>query len=61
MFTRFLHRPVMAIVLSVLLVFMGVLSIHSLPVSQFPEIAPPRVMVSLAFPGSSAPSTACRA
>ncbi len=54
MFTRFLHRPVMAIVLSVLLVFMGMLSIHSLPVSQFPEIAPPRVMVSLAFPGSSA-------
>ncbi len=51
---RFIHRPVLAIVLSVLLVFVGLLAMRSLPVSQFPEVAPPRVMVTLDFPGSSA-------
>jgi HAE1 family hydrophobic/amphiphilic exporter-1 len=54
MFSRFIHRPVMAIVLSVLVVFLGLLTIQALPVSQFPEIAPPRVMVTLAYPGASA-------
>ncbi len=51
---RFIHRPVLAIVLSILVVFLGVLSMRSRPVSQFPEISPPRVIVSLAFPGASA-------
>ena len=50
----FLHRPVLAIVLSVVLVLLGVLAARSRPVSQFPEISPPRVMISLAFPGASA-------
>ncbi|MBL8936079.1 MAG: efflux RND transporter permease subunit [Archangium sp.] len=54
MFERFIHRPVLAIVLSVLVVFLGALAMRTLPVSQFPEISPPRVMVSLAFPGASA-------
>ena len=44
----------MAIVLSLIIVFLGFLSIKSLPTSQFPDIAPPRVIVSLAYPGSSA-------
>lgn len=50
----FIRRPVLAIVLSVLVVFLGLLAMRSRPVSQFPEISPPRVMVMLAFPGSSA-------
>src|SRR5262245_35109133 len=54
MFARFIHRPVLAIVLSIVTVFLGVLAMRSRPVSQFPEISPPRVMVSLAFPGASA-------
>ncbi len=54
MFNVFIKRPVMAIVLSLLFLFMGGLAIRSLPISQFPDIAPPRVIVSLAFPGSSA-------
>ena len=54
MFTKFLRRPVLAIVLSIVLVFMGVLAMRTRPVSQFPEISPPRVLVSLAFPGASA-------
>lgn len=44
----------MAIVLSLMIVFLGFLSIRSLPTSQFPDIAPPRVIVSLAYPGASA-------
>ncbi len=54
MFSTFIRRPVLAIVLSILIVFTGVLAMRSLPISQFPQIAPPQVTVSLAFPGSSA-------
>lgn len=50
----FIKRPVMAIVLSLMMVFMGFLSIQTLPTSQFPDIAPPRVLVSIAYPGASA-------
>jgi HAE1 family hydrophobic/amphiphilic exporter-1 len=53
MFARFIRRPVLAIVISIIIVFLGILSIKSLPTSQFPDIAPPRVLVSLAFPGAS--------
>jgi len=45
---------VFAIVISVVIVFMGVLAIKTLPTSQFPEISPPMVMVSCAYPGASA-------
>lgn len=54
MIKRFIHRPVLAIVVSVVLVFLGVLAMQSRPVSQFPEIAPPLVTVTIAFPGASA-------
>lgn len=54
MFSIFIKRPVMAIVLSLSFLFMGFLAIRSLPISQFPDIAPPRVTISLSFPGSSA-------
>ncbi len=52
--TKFMHRPVLAMVLSIVLVFVGVLAMRTRPVSQFPEISPPRVMVSITFPGASA-------
>ncbi len=51
---RFIHRPVLAIVLSIVLALLGVLAARALPVSQFPEISPPRVMITLDFPGASA-------
>lgn len=44
----------MAIVLSLMFVFMGLLAMKTLPVSQFPDIAPARVTVSVSFPGASA-------
>ncbi len=54
MFNIFIKRPVLAIVLSLVIIFMGLLAIKTLPISQFPSIAPPRVMVSVAYPGASA-------
>jgi len=54
MFTKFIHRPVLAIVTSLVFVFLGLLAIRTLPVSQFPEISPPRVIVTIAYPGASA-------
>ncbi|MEX6686296.1 efflux RND transporter permease subunit [Danxiaibacter flavus] len=54
MFNKFIKRPVLAIVLSVVIIFMGVLAIKTLPVSQFPSIAPPMVVVNVAYPGASA-------
>ena len=54
MFNKFIKRPVLAIALSVLIVFTGLLAIKSSPVAQFPEIAPPRVSIFIEFPGSNA-------
>jgi len=54
MFSKFIRRPVFAIVISVVILFMGMLAIKTLPTSQFPEISPPIVMVSCAYPGASA-------
>lgn len=54
MLKRFIKRPVLAIVLSLVIIFLGVLAIKTLPTSQFPEIAPPMVMVSASYPGASA-------
>ena len=54
MFTQILYRPALAIVISVILLFLGVLGINTLPKSQFPSIAPPTVMVFITYPGASA-------
>lgn len=54
MFNKFIQRPVLAIVLSLVIIFMGVLAISGLSTSQFPEIAPPMVMVRASYPGASA-------
>ncbi len=54
MFARVLHRPAFAIVISIVLLFLGMLGIKNLPIAQFPDIAPPTVMVSISYPGASA-------
>lgn len=54
MFSKILHRPVFAIVISVVFIFVGSLAIKQLPISQFPEIAPTTVSIFIAYPGSSA-------
>ncbi|MBT1706493.1 efflux RND transporter permease subunit [Chryseosolibacter indicus] len=54
MFSKFIRRPVFAIVISVMIVFVGILAIKKLPISQFPDIAPTTVNIFIAYPGSSA-------
>lgn len=54
MFSNIIKRPVLAIVISVLIVFTGTLAIKQLPTSQFPEIAPTTVNIFIAYPGASA-------
>jgi len=54
MFSKILTRPAFAIVISIIILFLGLLGIKTLPIAQFPNIAPPTVMVSISYPGASA-------
>ncbi len=54
MFKNIIHRPALAIVISIIIVFVGILSIRQLPVAQFPQIAPTTVNIFIAYPGASA-------
>tara|TARA_R110002050_G_scaffold59259_2_gene132663 strand:+ start:128847 stop:132083 length:3237 start_codon:yes stop_codon:yes gene_type:complete len=54
MFSKIIHRPVLAIVISIVIVFLGMLAIKQLPISQFPQIAPTTVSIFVAYPGSNA-------
>src|SRR5690606_8905845 len=53
MFNRFIDRPVLSSVISILIVALGVIGIFTLPVSQYPEIAPPTVVVSTSYQGEN--------
>ena len=50
----FIERPVLASVISILIVFAGVIGLASLPIEQYPNIAPPTVMVHATYPGAGA-------
>lgn len=54
MLRRFIERPVLSTVISILLVLLGILSLTTLPVTQFPDIAPPSVQVTALYPGANA-------
>ena len=54
----FINRPIFAAVLSILIVIVGTIAYPILPVAQYPEIAPPTVVVSASFPGASAETLA---
>lgn len=53
MFNKFIHRPVLSIVISLIIVFMGGLAITKMPVTQFPSISPPKVNITAAYPGAN--------
>ena len=53
MFNRFINRPVLSIVISLIIVFLGVLAMTQLPVTQFPSISPPKVNVTAEYPGAN--------
>ncbi|HEY9003574.1 MAG TPA: efflux RND transporter permease subunit [Mucilaginibacter sp.] len=50
----FIERPVLSTVISVIIVILGILGLISLPITQYPEIAPPTVQVSTSYPGANA-------
>lgn len=54
----FVDRPVFASVISILVLIVGGVSYLSLPVAQYPEIAPPTVQISASYPGASAETVA---
>lgn len=53
MFKKFIRRPVLAIVVSLIIVFLGLLSLFNLPVTQYPSISPPKVNVVADYPGAN--------
>ncbi|MGS2763961.1 efflux RND transporter permease subunit [Sinomicrobium sp. M5D2P9] len=50
----FIKRPILSIVISILLMIVGGLAYFSLPISQYPDVAPPTVVVRAVYPGASA-------
>ncbi|MDP9962082.1 efflux RND transporter permease subunit [Chryseobacterium lathyri] len=58
MLKTIIKRPVLATVISVLLVILGIVGMISLPITKFPDIAPPTVMVTAAYPGANAETIA---
>ena len=50
----FIKRPVFSAVVSIIIVLAGAISIFSLPVSEYPRVSPPQIVVSTAYPGASA-------
>lgn len=56
MLNKIIKRPVLATVISILLVLLGIVGLIRIPMTQFPEIAPPTVFVSGNYPGANAES-----
>src|ERR1700730_17381053 len=54
MLKRFIQRPVLSTVISVMIVTLGILGVVSLPISQYPEIAPPSISVTATYTGANA-------
>jgi hydrophobic/amphiphilic exporter-1 (mainly G- bacteria), HAE1 family len=55
---RFIHRPVLSIVISLIIIFLGIIAVIRLPITLFPSIAPPVVEVTVEYPGGNAETVA---
>ena len=51
---RFINRPVLSTVISIFIVLLGLIGLSSLPITQFPDIAPPTISVSTTYAGANA-------
>ena len=51
---RFINRPVLSTVISILIVILGAIGLATLPITQYPDIAPPTVSVRATYTGASA-------
>ncbi|MBA4850770.1 efflux RND transporter permease subunit [Emticicia sp. BO119] len=54
MFTNFINRPILSLVISIFIVLLGVLAMIGLPITQYPDIAPPAVSVTTKYTGANA-------
>ena len=54
MLDRFINRPVLSTVISILIVILGFIGLTQLPITQYPNIAPPTIMVYTTYPGANA-------
>lgn len=54
MLKTFIERPVLSTVISIIIVILGVLGLTNLPITQYPDIAPPTIQVNATYPGASA-------
>ncbi len=54
MIKKFIERPVLSTVISIIIVLLGILGLTNLPITQYPDIAPPTISVNTAYPGASA-------
>lgn len=54
MLKTFIERPVLSTVISIIIVILGVLGLTTLPITQYPDIAPPTIQVSASYPGANA-------
>ena len=53
MFNKFIRRPILSIVISLIITLLGALTITQLPVTQFPSISPPKVNINAEYPGAN--------
>lgn len=53
MFNKFIHRPVLSIVISLIITLLGLIALLQLPVTQFPSISPPKVNITAEYPGAN--------
>ena len=51
---KFIDRPILSVVISVTILFVGIIGLLTLPVEQYPDIAPPTVMVRASYTGANA-------
>ena len=54
MFRRFIERPILSAVISIIIVILGVLGLITLPIEQYPDIAPPTIRVTASYSGANA-------
>ena len=54
----FIDRPILACVISVMIMLVGAVAYFALPVSQYPEVAPPSISVTTSYPGANAETAA---
>ncbi|MFY0714073.1 efflux RND transporter permease subunit [Seonamhaeicola sp. NFXS20] len=54
MFNKFIKRPVLSAVISIIILILGIIGITTLPISQYPDIAPPTVQVTASYDGANA-------